>query len=93
MPDFLLMVMSPVLPRARWKPDAWNLARRADVVVLNTHGAGEEDLRRLGEEVAGARGGRIPALQDVSRPLAEWIDREPFDALARLLGPPAGRPG
>ncbi len=85
-PDLLLMVMSPSIPRARWKPDAWDLARRAEVVMINSFNASADALRTLAEEVAAARNGELPSIQDVSRPLAEWQDPGPLTMLAALMG-------
>jgi hypothetical protein len=87
-PDLLVMVASPRLPRGRWKPDAWDLMRRADHVVVNPHGAGAEGAAVLAEEIAAARGGRQPSIEDVSRPLARWRDASVRDAIARLLAAP-----
>ncbi len=88
-PDLLVVVMSPRLPRARWKPDAWRLAERADVVVVNSYGAPDPGAAPLAAEVAAARGGRGPLVEDVSRPLHAWTDPSLREAAARLLDAPA----
>ncbi len=85
-PDLLVMVMSPRLDRARWKPDTWDLARRADFVIVNRYAASEEEIRLLAAEVAAARDGRQPAAEDVSLPIDEWSEPSVRDAVARLLG-------
>ena len=84
-PDLLVMVMSPRLDRARWKPDTWDLLRKAQIVILNTYAASDRDLARLGDEVAEARGGSRPAVEDVSAPLASWHDPSLAAAIGRLL--------
>ncbi len=68
-PDFLLMVMSPAVPRARWKADTWELVRRASRVVINTHEASAADLEALAREVAAQRRGEQPIVADVTRPM------------------------
>ena len=83
-PDLLVMVMSPSVPRSRWKPDTWSLAERADVVVINRHASDAPAIERLVSEVASRRG-KKPAVEDVSRPLDEWSDPSLKDAVAAVL--------
>src|SRR5262249_36772235 len=73
-PDLLVMVMSPRLQRSRWKPDAWALASRADLVIINSYQSDREAIGRLASEVAAHRGGTAPAVEDVGRPLENWDD-------------------
>lgn len=84
-PDLLIVVMSPLLPRSRWKRDAWTLARRADHVVLNNYQSEPGALEALAVELAAARGGRRPPVEDLSLPLENWVDRSLPEALRRLL--------
>jgi len=84
-PDLLLMVMSPVLPRQRWKPDTLDLMTRADLVVINHRGEEDAAIESLSDEVAARRGGRRPLVQDISRPLAEWSDPAVRREVERLL--------
>lgn len=89
-PDLLVTVMSPAVPRERWKPDAWDLARRADLVVINPYGAAEIDAHALADEVAGARPAAPPIVQDLSVPLASWPDPMLARLVAGLLGVASG---
>lgn len=94
-PALLLVVMSPALPRERWKPDAWMLAERADHVVVNRHRCEPGDAERLASEVAARRapgGGGAPSIEEISRPLASWEDRSILEDLARTLRPAPGGP-
>jgi hypothetical protein len=97
-PDRLVMVMSPAVPEARWKPGTWDLVSRAGHVIVNTHAAGKDAVQALARRVAGERGGRLPAVADVSRPLADWDGGALHADLACLLGAiptaahPAGSP-
>ena len=90
-PDLLLMVMSPHVPRPRWKPDAWDLARRADLVVINAYAASDSEIDTLAAELALQRGGRRPAVEDVSRPLVSWKEPSVRQAVAALLEAPRRR--
>ncbi len=93
-PDLLLMVMSPRLPRERWKPDTWSLVLRADLVVINPFDSSREACEALAEEVARARGGQRPPTEDVSTPLSSWSDPSLRMAVgASLGGPGERRPG
>ena len=83
--DLVIMVMSPRLSRARWKPDTWDLAGRADFVVVNTFGSSTTQNRELAAEVAGRREGRPPIVEDVARSLADWRDSTLREALESLL--------
>jgi len=84
-PDLLVMVISPRVPRERWKPDSWGLIRRADLVVLNNHEASAAPIDDMAAEIAAVRGGARPLIEDVSRPLANWSDRALRRAVARLI--------
>ncbi len=88
-PDLLVVVASPRLPKERWKPDAADLIRRADVVVVNRHGCSEDVIGALADEIAGLRGGRAPAVEDVVLPLASWRDATLREEVARALATPA----
>jgi hypothetical protein len=85
-PDLLVMVASPRLPKDRWKPDAHDLMRRADVVVVNRHGCSPESIAALADEITAVRGGRPPAVEDVVLPLASWRDATLREQVARVLG-------
>jgi len=86
-PDLLLFVMSPRLPRQRWKADTWALARRAAAVVLNSFEAPAGEVDALAAEVALHRGGSRPPIVDVSQPLAGWAGGALRDMVATTLGP------
>ncbi len=88
-PDWLLMVMSPAVPRARWKQGIPELAARASRVVINTHDCGEAEVRELGLEVASWRRGEAPLAVDLSRPLLQWDGGGVRGDVARILGPDA----
>ena len=85
-PDLLVVVMSPVTPRERWKPDTWPLVARAHVVIINSHRSDQAGIERLAAEVSAARGGSIPSVEDVSRPLAEWNGPELARSIELLTG-------
>ena len=85
-PDWLLMVMSPAVPRARWKQGIPELAARASRVVINTHLCGEAEVRELGLEVASWRRGERPLAADLSRPLVEWDGGAVRDEIAGIVG-------
>lgn len=85
-PDLLVMIASPRLARERWKPDALHLIRQADVVIVNRHQCSDEAIRALADEIAGLRGGRAPAVEDVVAPLASWRDATLRTEVARALG-------
>ena len=84
-PDLLVMVASPRLPKERWKHDAEDLIRRADVAVVNRHGCSEEAVAALAAEIAALRGGRAPAIEDVVAPLASWRDATLREGVERAL--------
>ena len=90
-PDLLMMVMSPKLPREKWKTDAWTLARRADVVIVNPHECGAQEVGGLVAEVARELGGRTPVVADVSRPLEEWADGSISRMVFQTLAAPEER--
>ena len=85
-PDLLVVVASPRLPKERWKADALDLIRKADVVIVNRHGCSEEAIAALADEIAGLRSGRAPAVEDVVQPLASWRDPTLREQVARALG-------
>jgi hypothetical protein len=84
-PDRLLVILTPRLPRPRWKPDAWDLAGRADHLLINPWGAASEEIAALAAEVE-ERIGRPPLVQDPAVPLPEWPDPGLSRDLAALLG-------
>jgi len=84
-PDLLLMVASPATPRRRWKPDSLALARAADVLVLNDHGASAAELSALGDELTRLTGRRRPAVVDLSTSLATWRETDLSSRIASLL--------
>lgn len=88
-PDRLVVILTPRLARARWKPDAWDLAGRADHLLINPWGAEEGEISALAAE-AERRGGRPPLVQDPAVPLPEWPDPGLSRDLAGLLGLPVG---
>lgn len=92
-PDLLVMVMSPATPRERWKPDTWSLVARADVVIVNSHGRERAQAEPLAAEVAAARHGERPPIEDVTRPLAAWSSPRLSRRLEALTGAPAAPPG
>ena len=77
---------SPRLDRARWKPDTWDLVQRANFVIVNRYETSEKKIRFLASEVAAARDGRQPAVEDVSLPIHEWSEPALRDAVERFLG-------
>lgn len=87
-PDLLVMVMSPLTPRARWKSDTWQLVTGAQVVIINNYQCSSAEIEPLADEVAAARGGEYPSVEDVSRPLAAWRGAELAQRLASLTGVP-----
>jgi len=99
-PDLLIMVMSPLLPKGRWKQDAWDLARRADVVVVNPRGADRDDVESLVEETAARCAGLRPPVVDVAASLESWDGGSIAARVAAALAAPrrhrahpmAGRP-
>ena len=92
-PDLLVMVMSPNTPRDRYKPDTWPLVRAAQYVVINNHESTPADIDRLAAEVAAQRDGRVPAIEDVSRPLSLWLDPTLARQIERVAGAPIGAAG
>lgn len=91
-PDLLVMVVSPRVPRERWKPDAEDLIRKADVAIVNRHGCSDEAVAALASEIAGLRGGRAPAVEDVIAPLATWHDPALRAGVTRALAGLSTRP-
>ena len=87
-PDLLVMVMSPMTPRERWKSDTWPLVSRAHVVIINSHESGPSEIEPLAAEVAAVRGGQRPLVEDVSRPLAAWSGSLLARSVERLTGDP-----
>lgn len=82
-PSALVLVASASTPRARWKEDAWDLAARADLVVVNAP-AGDArpeagPAARLAGEIAARTRAQV-VVEDVAAPLAAWSDT----TLARL---------
>ena len=73
-PDLLVTVLSPRLDRGRWKPDAWELVRRSDLVIINSYGASEAQIEALDREVAREASDARAAVEDVSFPLESWVD-------------------
>jgi hypothetical protein len=90
-PDLLIMVMSAQVERARWKADAWPLARSANLVIINRHDSSESEIAALADEVTRQRGGRAPLVEDVGRPLASWSSPALHDAVAAVLAAPDRR--
>ena len=87
-PDLLVTVLSPSLDRERWKPDAWELARRSDLVIINSYGASEGQIEALGREVGREAPGVRATVEDVSLPLDAWNDGRLRARVSELLAAP-----
>ena len=90
-PDFLLFVVNPHLPRDRWKGDSEQLLEAADLVVVNPFLA-EADRSGAARDPSVAKALAPHAAKCIHGQgglrLDRWEDRRPFDAIQALLAGP-----
>ncbi len=94
-PDLLLFVVDPTLPLDRYKAPAAELAHRSDYLIFNSRNGTEslqaKDSLSLKSQflnqtgLSGIRDADRIVIEDVNRPLVQWHNDQPYNALASIV--------
>jgi len=97
-PRRVVVVARADVARERWKKDIWDLARIADLVVVNApgevRGGGTSSRPAEAESLAGEFRAATKApviVEDVARPLGEWSSSVLFRLAEGVLAPAGAR--
>lgn len=92
-PDLRVFVAHAHLDPARWKPGSAELAREADVVVVNRHAGALPTAPAVREALQRAHGGADLREADVNQPLGVWAPDLASALSGRSAHTPSRQPG